>query len=137
MSSPIQPPTDFPKSDSGKGTLKDYKYNLLPTNGRIIIQLAGSDLYQDELTSLIGEDSLQSFIAARTMEEERIDAPMPVRFFTGRRMSGVVGWVPRGLEPAVIEALARIENSSNNRIPVEIIKRKGKLRVNLLMGLTR
>jgi len=137
MSSPIQPPTDFPKTDRGSGDLKDYKYNLLPANGRVTIMLAGSDPYQDELTELIGETSLQSFIAARTQEEERTDAPMSVRFFTGRKMSGIVGWVPRGLEPAVIEALSRIENSSNARIPIEIIRKKGKLRVNLLLGQTR
>jgi hypothetical protein len=137
MSSVSDYPASFAKNDSGSGALKDYKYNLLPTNGRVIIQLAGSDNYQDELTALIGEENLQSFIAPRTIEDERTDAPMPVRFFTGRRMSGIVGWVPRGLEPAVIEALARIENSSDNRIPVEIIKRKGALRVNLLMGATR
>jgi hypothetical protein len=137
MSTATEPPADFPKSDRGSGALKDYKYNLLPTNGRVVIMLAGSDPYQDELQQLIGETSLQSFIAPRTQEEERVDAPMPVRFFTGRRMSGIVGWVPRGLEPAVVEALARIENSSNNRIPIEIIKKKGALRVNLLMGDTR
>jgi hypothetical protein len=137
MSSVSDYPASFAKGDLGSGALKDYKYNLLPTNGRVVIQLAGSDNYQDELASLIGEENLQSFIASRTIEDERTDAPMPVRFFTGRRMSGIVGWVPRGLEPAVIEALARIENSSDNRIPIEIIKRKGALRVNLLMGATR
>jgi hypothetical protein len=132
-----QPPTEFAKTDAGSGRLKDYKYSLLPNNGKVIIQLAGSDAYQDELAALIGEESLQSFVAPRTIEEERTDAPMPVRFFTGRRMSGIVGWVPRGLEPAVIEALARLENASDKRIPIEIVKRKGKLRVNLLMGATR
>ena len=62
---------------------------------------------------------------------------MPVRFFTGRRMSGIVGYVPRGLEPAVIEALSRIEDRSNNRIPASIVKKGGQLRVVLLMGDTR
>jgi len=134
---PIVAPDEFPKSDAGKGKLGDYRYNLVPNNKRVIITLAGSDAYQSELQELLGEDSLQSFIASRTIEEERVDAPMPVRFFTGRRMTGIVGWVPRGLEPAVIEALTRIENSANNRIPIEIVKAKGKLRVNLLMGATR
>ncbi len=41
------------------------------------------------------------------------------RFFTGRRMSGVVGYVPRGLEPVVIEAMTRLESRSNNRNPRE------------------
>lgn len=124
-------------SDSGSGKLGDYKYNLVPANRRVSIRLADSDPYQEELASLAGEEGLVTFIAARTIEEERTDAPMPVRFFTGRRMSGVVGYVPRGLEPAVIEALARIEDRSNNRIPATIIKKGGKLRVVLLMGDTR
>jgi hypothetical protein len=60
-----------------------------------------------------------------------------VRFFTGKRMSGVIGYVPRGLEPVIVEALARIEGRSNNRIPAAIIKKGGKLRVVLQMGDTR
>lgn len=124
-------------SDSGSGKLGDYKYDLLPANRRVTIRLADSDPYQDELASLIDEEGLVTFIAARTMEEERTDAPMPVRFFTGRRMSGIVGYVPRGLEPAVVEALTRIEGRSDNRIPARIIKKGGKLRVVLLMGETR
>ena len=124
-------------SDSGHGKLGDYKYNLVPANKRVTIRLADSDPYQEELASLGGEENLQTFIAARTIEEERTDAPMPVRFFTGRRMSGIVGYVPRGLEPAVIEALARIEDRSSNRIPAMIIKKGGKLRVVLMMGDTR
>jgi hypothetical protein len=124
-------------SDSGQGKLGDYKYNLVPANKRVTIRLADSDPYQDELASLLDEENLLTFIAARTIEEERVDAPMPVRFFTGRRMSGIVGYVPRGLEPAVIEALARIEDRSNNRIPAVIIKKGGQLRVVLQMGDTR
>jgi hypothetical protein len=124
-------------SDSGSGKLGDYKYNLVPANKRVSIRLADSDPYQEELASLAGEENLVTFIAARTIEEERVDAPMPVRFFTGRRMSGIVGYVPRGLEPAVIEALARIEDRSNNRIPAVIIKKGGQLRVVLQMGDTR
>lgn len=124
-------------SDSGSGKLGNYRYNLVPANKRVTIRLADSDPYQEELASLADEENLLTFIAARTIEEERTDAPMPVRFFTGRRMSGIVGYVPRGLEPAVIEALARIEDRSNNRIPATIIKKSGKLRVVLLMGQTR
>jgi hypothetical protein len=124
-------------SDSGSGKLGDYKYNLVPANGRVSIRLADSDPYQEELGELASEESLQTFINARTIEEERVDAPMPVRFFTGRRMSGVVGYVPRGLEPVVIEALARIEGRSDNRIPASIIKKAGKFRVVLHMGQTR
>jgi hypothetical protein len=124
-------------SDSGSGKLSDYKYLLDPANKRVTIRLADSDPYQEELASLVDEESLQTFIASRTIEEERTDAPMPVRFFTGRRMSGIVGYVPRGLEPAVVEALTRLEGRSNNRIPATIIKKGGKLRVVLLMGDTR
>ncbi|MDQ1546104.1 MAG: hypothetical protein QOH69_1008 [Actinomycetota bacterium] len=124
-------------SDSGSGKLGDYRYNLVPANKRVTIRLADSDPYQEEIASLVDEETLLTFIAARTIEEERTDAPMPVRFFTGRRMSGIVGYVPRGLEPAVIEALTRIEDRSNNRIPASIVKKGGQLRVVLLMGDTR
>jgi hypothetical protein len=103
-------------SDSGSGKLGDYRYNLVPANKRVTIRLADSDPYQEELASLLDEETLQSFIAA---------------------MSGVVGFVPRGLEPAVIEALTRLEGRSDNRIPATIIKKSGKLRVVLLMGNTR
>jgi hypothetical protein len=102
----------------------------------VVIRLAGSDQYQEELAALAGEENLVTFINARTVEEERVDAPMPVRFFTGRRMSGIVGYVPRGLESAVIEALTRLEGRANNRIPASIIKKGGKFRVVLLMGQT-
>jgi hypothetical protein len=124
-------------SDAGSGKLSEYAYNLVPRNKRVTMMLAGSDPFQEELAALLPEESLQTFIAARTLEEERTDAPMPVRFFTGRRMSGLVGYVPRGLESAVVEALTRLESRSNNRIPAEIVKKGGKLRVILLMGETR
>jgi hypothetical protein len=123
-------------SDSGSGKLSDYNYGLAPRNKRVTMMLAGSDAYQEELAALADEETLQTFINARTIEEERVDAPMPVRFFTGRRMSGVVGYVPRGLEPVVVEALARLEGRSENRIPATITKKGGKLRVVLLMGQT-
>ena len=124
-------------SDSGSGKLNDYDFNLSPRNKRVSMMLAQSDPYQEELATLFEEDSLQTFIAPRTIEEERTDAPMPVRFFTGRRMSGVVGYVPRGLEPVIAQALTRLEDRSNNRIPAEIVRKGGKLRVVLLMGATR
>jgi hypothetical protein len=124
-------------SDTGKGKLADYNYGLVPRNKKVTIMLAGTDAYQQELADLADEETLQCFINSRTAEEERTDAPMPVRFFTGRRMSGVVGFVPRGLEPAVMEALTRLEGRSENRIPATIIKKSGKLRVLLQMGATR
>lgn len=129
---------EFARTDAGSGNLKDYRYNLIPNNKRVTIQLAGSDTGQDDLRELANEASLEAFIAPRTVEEERTDAPVPVRFFTGRRMSGIVGWVPRGLESPVIEAIARLESAGRStRIPAEIVTVKGKLRVNLLMGATR
>lgn len=130
-------PGAYAKTDRGAGKLGDYRYDLVPRNRKVIITLAGSDAYQSDLAELATEENLQSFIAPRTLEEERTDAPMAVRFFTGRRMTGIVGWVPTGLEPAVIEALTRLEGRSDSRIPIEIVKRKGALRVNLLMGATR
>jgi hypothetical protein len=129
---------EHPKTDAGKGELKDYKFNLMPNGRSTSIQLAGSDPAQETLASLVGEAGLGAFIAPRTIEEERTDAPMPVRFLADRRMSEIVGWVPRGLEPAVIEAMTRLEaNGKSTRIPAEIVRSKGKLRVNLLMGATR
>jgi hypothetical protein len=124
-------------SDSGSGKLNDYNYGLVPRNKRVTILLAGSDPFQQELADLLVEETLQTFINSRTIEEERTDAPIPVRFFTGRKMSGVIGYVPRGLEPAIAEALTRLEGRSDNRIPASIIKKGGKLRVVLLMGQTR
>jgi hypothetical protein len=123
-------------SDSGTGKLNDYNFGLAPRNKRVTMMLAESDPYQEELAALVNEESLLTFINSRTAEEERVDAPMPVRFFTGRKMSGVVGIVPRGLEPAVVEALTRLEGRSNNRIPATIVKKGGKLRVVLHMGQT-
>lgn len=124
-------------SDAGSGKLKEYDYRLVPRNKKVTIVLGGSDPFQQELADLLQEENLQSFIASRTIEEERTDAPMPVRFFTGRRMSAIVGFVPRGLEPVIAEALTRLEGRSDNRIPAQIIRKGGKLRVVLLTGLTR
>src|SRR3984957_11310172 len=124
-------------SDAGSGKLNEYDYRLVPRNKKVVVTLAGSAPFQQELPDLQAEDSLQSFIASRTIEEERTDAPMPVRFFTGRRMSSIVGYVPHGLEPVIAEALTRLEDRSDNRIPARIIRKGGKLRVVLLTGLTR
>jgi hypothetical protein len=131
----------FAKSDpdAGTGELGDYRYNLVPNNKRVTIILSGSDAAQDELAELASESmTQQAFVAPRTIEEERTDAPLPVRFFTGRRMTGIVGYAPRGLEAPVLEAVVRLEAAGkSNRIPTEIIKVKGKFRVKLLMGETR
>jgi hypothetical protein len=126
-------------ADGGIGDLKDYRFNLVPNNKRVNVVLAQSDPAQVELAELAAESSeFQAFIAPRTLEEERTDAPLPVRFFTGKRMTGVVGYAPRGLEAPVLEAVARLEaQGKSNRIPSEIFVTKGKYRVKLLMGETR
>jgi hypothetical protein len=125
------------RADSGSGKLSQYAYDLVPRKAKVTMRLAGSDPYQAELESLLIEETLETFIAPRTIEEERVDAPMPVRFFTGRRMTGVIGYVPRGLEPVVVEALRRLETRNEKRIPARIVTAGGKLRVDLLMGQTR
>ncbi|HEV7950904.1 MAG TPA: hypothetical protein VGP24_14155 [Glaciihabitans sp.] len=125
-------------NDSGSGRLKDYRYDLIPVNKRVIIQLAGSDEFQDEISALADQGELQAFVSRRTIEEERTDAPVAVRIFTNSRMSGVVGFVPRGLENVVLETLPRLENAGKPaRIPAVAVSSKHGLRVNLLMGATR
>lgn len=124
--------------DAGSGSLNQYRYNLVPNNKRVTLQLAGSDPHQDELARLQAAPELQAFISKRTLEEERTDAPVPVRFLVDGRMSTIVGYAPRGMESVVLEALARLESSGRSpRIPAEIVKTRSGLRVNLLMGETR
>ena len=127
-----------PKNDSGSGDWKDYGYDLIPTNRNTTIQLAESNDHQDELAALLDVEELQAFVARRTIEEERVDAPLPIRFFVDSRMTGVVGLVPRGLEPVVFEAVSRLEAAGRStRIPATVVKTRHGLRVNLLMGKTR
>jgi len=129
-----------PKTDAGSGSLDDYKYDLIPKNGHVTMQLAGSDPHQDEIRRVqgLGAEKLEVFIPKRTVEEERTDAPMAVRFFVDKRMSAPVGWIPRGLESVIAQALARLDDSGRStRIPAEIVKSKHGLRVKLLMGRTR
>lgn len=128
----------FPKSDAGSGSFDDYKYGLEPKNAKVVIRLAGSDPYQSDLATLIGEGDLATAGGQRTLEDERVDAPMNVRLFTGTKVTGVVGTVPRGLEAVVSEALSRLEErGEKQRIPVRVIRTKAGLRVELLMGETR
>jgi hypothetical protein len=127
----------FPKSDAGTGKLNDYRYDLVPKNRRVTMVLAGSDPAQEELERLATSTELQAFISKRTTEEERTDAPVAVRFFVDSRMTGIVGYVPRGLESPVFEALTRLERDGKTRIPANITKTRKGLRVALLMGLTR
>ncbi len=125
-------------TDEGSGSLNQYRYNLVPNNSRVILQLAGSDPHQEELARLKGTQELAAFISKRTLEEERTDAPLPARFLVDGRMSGIVGYAPRGLEQVVIEAITRLEDAGQTpRIPAQIVSTRHGLRVNLLMGETR
>ena len=142
MTPPRNPANDaaFPRNDRGSGSLNDYKFDFIPRSSKTRIQLAGSDPFQDELRTALDESGTDVHTAGgqRTIEEERTDAPMELRLFLGRRVSGVVGIVPRGLEPAVVEALSRLERASKPlRIPAEIVKTRQGLRVELLMGQTK
>lgn len=130
----------LPKDDRGSGSFNQYKYNLLPSNGRVTLRLADSSPHQDELRKVVdgGEQNLATAISRRSMEEERTDAPMAIRLFAGSRVSGVVGTVPRGLESVVDEALSRLDKRGQKaRIPARIVKTRAGLRVDLLMGQTR
>ncbi len=67
-----------------------------------------------------------------------MDAPIEVRAFTGSRVSGVIGVVPRGLESIVDEALSRLDKlGRKQRIPLDVVRKGGNLRVELLLGQTR
>jgi hypothetical protein len=130
----------LPRGDRGRGSLNDYSYGLTARNGRITMTLAGSDPYQHELRAITeGEpDSIETAISPRSIEQERVDAGIEVRLFTGRRVSGVVGSVPRGLESVIDETLRRLEDRGDKpRIPARITGKPGALRVELLMGKVR
>ncbi|MGE3194395.1 MAG: hypothetical protein AB7K08_13125 [Microbacteriaceae bacterium] len=123
--------------DLGKGSFDDYAYDLQPKNRRVTMTLAGSDPHQDELRAIVetGDLTAETAISPRTIEQERVDAPIEVRLFTGRRVSGVVGSIPRGLESVIDETLRRLDDQGEKvRIPAEIVGKAGEWRVRLLMG---
>jgi hypothetical protein len=127
----------LPRSDRGFGSFDDYDYGLIAKNRRVTITLADSDPHQDELRTIqeSGELEAETAISPRTIEQERVDDGMPVRLFTGRRVSAVVGSIPRGLESIIDETLRRLDDQGENpRIPVRIVGKPGALRVQLLMG---
>lgn len=129
--------TSFPKNDRGFGDFDDYVYNLEPRGKRTKMTLANSNPYQDELRELAasGAESIETAISPRTLEQERVDAPIEVRLFTGRRVSGVVGSVPRGLESVIDENLRRLDmRGVKARIPARIDQTRDGYRVVLLMG---
>ena len=85
-----------------------------------------------------GDAPLETAISRRSQQEEAVDAPIIVRLFTGSRVSGPVGSMPRGVESAVDEALSRLDRQGRKpRIPVEIIRKRGLYRVEVLIGETR
>jgi hypothetical protein len=130
----------LPRGDRGTGTFDDYDYNLVAKNKRITMTLADSDPCQDELRAILesGETQAETAMSPRTIEQERVDAGMPVRLFTGRRVSGVVGSIPRGLESVIDETLRRLDDAGEKvRIPARIVGKPGALRVQLLMGALR
>ena len=134
------PDATLDRKDRGAGKLNDYAYGLIARNRRIRMVLAGSDACQEELQSVLDAagDDIETAVSPRTLAQERVDAPIVVRLFTGRRVSGPVGMVPRGLESVVDENLRRLDDAFGvARIPVQITRRGGRLRVELLMGAVR
>ena len=131
----------MPKHDRGTGSFDDYVGVLEPKNKKITIRLAGSDAYQDELAALAadGDETLTTATPARSYDDERVDAPIMVKVFSGRRVSGVVGTVPRGLESAYDEAVRRLDSRGDKpRIPVAVVHTKNHgYRLDLLIGLTK
>ena len=130
----------FDRNDLGKGSLNQFRGVLVPVNSRIRIRLAGSNQFQQELKDIVetGETPLTTATARRTQQQEGADTEIEVRLFTGSRVSGPVGLVPRGLESVVDEALSRLDISGQNqRIPVEVVRKRGLFRVELLIGKTR
>lgn len=132
---------ELPKHDRGSGSFDDYVGVLEPKNKKITIRLAGSDAYQEELAALAADDSeaLTTATPARSSDDERVDAPISVKVFSGRRVSGVVGTVPRGLESAYDEAVRRLDGRGDKpRIPVAVVRtKKHGYRLDLLIGLTK
>ena len=132
--------TSLPRDDRGSGSFDDYRFNLLPNKTRTTLRLANSTPHQEELQRIIdsGESELETAISRRTAEEERTDAPMDIRLFSGSRVTGVVGRIPRGLEPVIDEALGRLDGAGKKaRIPVSVQKTRSGWRVDLLIGRTR
>ncbi len=130
----------LPKTDRGSGSFDDYVGVLVPKNAKVTMRLANSDPFQDELAALAGEDPevLTTATPARTLDQERVDAPIEVRIFSGRRVSGPVGFVPRGLESLYDEAVRRLDGrGAKPRIPVAVVKTKHGYRLDLLMGQTK
>jgi hypothetical protein len=123
--------------DSGAGSLADYTYNLFPRFTNVTLRVAGSMPFQSELAQLreSRDSPTEAFVERRPPAEDRIDAPMPVRLWMGPELSGVIGFVPRGLEAPVDACLGRLSDRGKApRIPCAIIVTRHGLRVELGMG---
>jgi site-specific recombinase XerD len=131
----------LPKDDRGSGSFDDYVGVLVPKKKDVVIRLADSARHQEELAALVAEgfDALATATPARSLDDERVDAVIEVRLFSGRRVSGVVGMVPRGLESIYDEAVRRLDGrGSKPRIPVTIVQtKKHGYRLDLLIGQTK
>jgi hypothetical protein len=131
----------LPKDDRGSGSFDDYVGVLVPKKRDAVIRLADSARHQEELAALVAEgfDALATATPARSLDDERVDAVIEVRLFSGRRVSGVVGAVPRGLESIYDEAVRRLDGrGSKPRIPVAIVQtKKHGYRLDLLIGQTK
>ena len=44
---------EFDRNDQGKGSFSNYKYGLVPNNGRVRMRLAGSNPYQAALKEIV------------------------------------------------------------------------------------
>ncbi len=130
---------EFDRNDRGRGSFDNYRYALVPNNVRVRLRLAGSNAFQAELAELYAAgNELETAISRRNQQQDAQDAPIEVRVFTGSRVSGPVGFVPRGLESVVDEALSRLDIRGRKlRIPARIVRKRGGYRVELLMGKTR
>ena len=136
----FDPDATLDRKDRGSGRLEDYVYGLVARNRRVRMTLAGSDACQEELEKVFesADGDIETAVSPRTLAQERVDAPIVVRLFTGRRVSGPVGMVPRGLESVIDENLRRLDDAFGlARIPVQIVRKSGRLRVELLMGTVR
>jgi len=134
------PDAHLPKHDRGTASLDDYDYDLVPNKKSTTMRLAGSDAHQDELASVSADKptSLTTATPARTIDQERVDAPIEIRLFSGRSVTGVIGRVPRGFESVYDEAIRRLDDRGDKpRIPVVIESTKRGYRVDVQIGLSR
>jgi len=130
----------LPKDDRGTGSLDGYDYNLAPRKHDHTMRLADATPHQDEIAALAEEhpELLTTATPARSLDQERVDAPIEVRLFAGRRVSGVIGVVPRGLEGVYDEAVRRLDGRGDKpRIPVSLVQTRKGWRVDLVIGASR